>query len=200
MAGNRRTHRSKRRTRNHRKRGGSLRKSTKYLPYISKGLCDTETQIRRGEPNYPKSRAGKLRHSLVKRACYEKFPEYQANVGFVGPRLPTKYGYAEAQRNEAARIAALALAKKNAEQAKLNAQQAAINAQLADNGHYDPIAQKQSKEKRYAKWAQSQKALLGKRWRQLSKRDKGNKTKQTEPSKKDSSLVENLSLSNWFGK
>ena len=80
----RRTHRS------YRKRGGSLRnrlrRSSKYLPYVSKALSDREVQIRRGQSNYPKSRAGKLRHSLLKRSCYEKFPEYQGHIGFIGPK------------------------------------------------------------------------------------------------------------------
>lgn len=47
--------------------------------------------MHRGRADYPKTKSGRLRHSLLKRSCYEKYPdvygqEYTAR--FIGPRRP----------------------------------------------------------------------------------------------------------------
>ena len=148
----RRSFRSKRsrsrRNRNH-KRGGKwhdpIRRSSKYLPYVSQALCDKETRINRHSKDYPKSRAGRLRHSVLKRACYEKYPgEYlEKNIGFIGPARPPP--------------------------PHIPINNATLQAAIADTGHYDPMPQKRSHEARYNAWKQGLQAQ-GKNWRDEEKR------------------------------
>ena len=97
-------------SRYHRKRGGStvdferagraierslkkgknaFRKSARYIPRLSEPFCTAETALRKGDWNYPKSLLGKKRHSILKRACYEKYPygkQIDADRYFEGSR------------------------------------------------------------------------------------------------------------------
>ena len=168
----RRSFRSKRSRRNH-KRGGKwhdpIRRSSKYLPYVSQALCDKETRINRHSKDYPKSRAGRLRHSVLKRACYEKYPgEYlEKNIGFIGPARPPPGTRTRTPPPPPPRVVAAAAAELAKSDIPIN--NATLQAAIADTGHYDPMPQNRSHEARYSAWKQGFRAQ-GKNWRGEEKR------------------------------
>ncbi len=163
MVKSRRGSRNKRGRRTHRtyrKRGGSLRdrlrRSSKYLPNVSKALCDREVQIRRGQSNYPKSRAGKLRHSLLKRSCYEKFPEYQGHIGYIGPKPNRDPEYVQ-MIADSKRAAANAARIQHLQNTRLSYSQKAREAarKYAAKKKATPVKTAEEKEKGWFSWPSS---------------------------------------------
>ena len=73
---------SRSRPKHTRKRGGAFfltrsklrgKRLSRFAP-LSQSFCDEEMKVNRNSTDkYPTTRVGKLRHSILKRACYERF-------------------------------------------------------------------------------------------------------------------------------
>ena len=70
----------------YRKSRDGVRRSARHIPRLTEEFCDEEIKLNRKSPNYPKTLYGKKRHSILKRACYEKYPiGHEKSVAMYGP-------------------------------------------------------------------------------------------------------------------